>query len=172
MALGVLFGLVGSDVADDGRAGVGQAVVFRRSVEQVPDAGGGLEGHGVLGFFHVAAGDVQDAVCGTSCALERQRGVCCTGQAVGAGYLLQEVVGAHFADVVDQDDGHAEGVGQAFGAAHGGVIGVVGGQAGRVVPRTLANTSMTTMRAPTLRSSQRAMASSRPAAGSGRRWPA
>lgn len=119
-----------AQIAQDGGAGFGEGVVFRRAVEQHPGAGGGDEPQGVFGFVHVAAGDVQHAICLAARAFEDEHGVRCSGETVGPGHLGEEVLGAHLADVVDQDDGHAAGVGDAFDAGDGGVVGVVGGQTG------------------------------------------
>jgi hypothetical protein len=54
-----------------------------------------------------------------------------SGESVGAGDFLEEVVGAGFADVVRQHDGDAVVASDPFDPADGAVVGVVGGQARR-----------------------------------------
>jgi hypothetical protein len=101
-------------------------VVSGGAIEEVPGAVCGVEGQGVVGFFDVAAGDVQDAVGVVASAFEHEDGVGGAGDAVGARNGGQEVIGPGLAHVVDEQDGDAVGVGEAFDAAHGGVVGVVG----------------------------------------------
>ena len=70
-----------------------------------------VEAHGVVGFFDVAAGDVQNPVRLAPSAFEDQDGVHGPGEAVGAGYEGLEVLRALFADVVNEQDGDAVVVG-------------------------------------------------------------
>lgn len=81
----------------------------------------------ILGFVHVPAGDVQNAVCLPAGPLEYERGVRSARDAVGPGDLCEEVVGACLTDVVDEDDGDAVVVCEPLGVADGDVIRVVRG---------------------------------------------
>ena len=57
----------------------------------------GVESHRTFGFVHVAAGDVEYAVCLTAWPLERHDRVGRADDSVGAGQLGGEVVGGHLA---------------------------------------------------------------------------
>jgi hypothetical protein len=95
---------VGAEVPEDGGARVGGLVFVGGAVEQGPYAGRGVEGQGVFVLVYVAAGDLENTVGLAPGALEDERRVRCSGDAVGAGDLGQEVLGACFADVVDEHE--------------------------------------------------------------------